>query len=292
MGQKDIVEKILEAHEDVFADIMNVLLFHGQKVVWKEDLQEIGTRSFYKKGDQVLELERDVAKRWMNQKVRIACIGIENQTTIDKDMPFRVIGYDGAEYRAQLKEKERYPVITLVLYFGHEKHWDKPKNLLGCVEVPEELRPYVNDYQMNLFEIAYLSDELIERFESDFGIVADYFVQMQRNGNYVPSTKQIQHVEEVLQLLSVMTGDTRFEESYIASEKKEGRTMCEFLDRIENRGIERGRREGRLEGRLEGRGDILLVMKELISAGRMEDMKKATSDSAYLEQLIAEFGIG
>lgn len=29
MGEKDIIEKILESYNDVFADIVNVLLFKG-----------------------------------------------------------------------------------------------------------------------------------------------------------------------------------------------------------------------------------------------------------------------
>ena len=33
MGQKDIVEKMLEDYPDVFADIINVLIFHGEPVV-------------------------------------------------------------------------------------------------------------------------------------------------------------------------------------------------------------------------------------------------------------------
>lgn len=30
MGQKDITEKILADYNDIFADIVNVLLFHGE----------------------------------------------------------------------------------------------------------------------------------------------------------------------------------------------------------------------------------------------------------------------
>ena len=55
MAEKDTTEKTLEALNDVFADIVNVL---------------------------------------------------------------RVLGYDGAEYRSQLGREERYPVVTIILYFG------------------------------------------------------------------------------------------------------------------------------------------------------------------------------
>ena len=68
--------------------------------------------------------------------------------------------------------------------------------------------------KINLFEIAYLTREQVDIFQSDFRIVADYFVQMQENGDYVPDARQIKHVQETMQLLSVMTKDNRFEEAY------------------------------------------------------------------------------
>ena len=60
------------------------------------------------------EQERDVAKYWMNGKVRIALCGLENQTAVEPKMPLRVFGYEGASYRGQLEEKSAVPVITLV----------------------------------------------------------------------------------------------------------------------------------------------------------------------------------
>lgn len=71
----------------------------------------------------------------------LACVGLENQTEADPDMTLRVMGYDGAEYRAQLladnSVKNRYPVVTLVLYFGYEKRWNKPRRLKGNLEIPQ-----------------------------------------------------------------------------------------------------------------------------------------------------------
>lgn len=64
MGQKDISEKILVAYDDVFADIVNVLLFNGQETIQPEDLEDRGTKSFYKENSGLHEMERDVVKRW------------------------------------------------------------------------------------------------------------------------------------------------------------------------------------------------------------------------------------
>ena len=52
--------------------------------------------------------DRDVAKYWKNSQINIALFGLENQTVPDKLMPMRVIGYDGAEYKKQVLEENRY----------------------------------------------------------------------------------------------------------------------------------------------------------------------------------------
>ena len=266
MAEKDTAEKILEAYNEVFADIVNVLLFDGREVVKPDELEEQSPRSAYKADGKLRDIERDVAKRWTKQNIHIACLGLENQTKVDRDMPIRVIGYDGAEYRSQLSRvpAERYPVATLVLYFDYEKHWNGPLNLVDCFPVPEEFRPYVNDYRVNLFEIAYLSEEQVRLFKSDFRAVAEYFTQMRRDRDYHPEPMELTHVQEVLQLLSIMTGDHRFEEVITSWSEGSGGNMCEVLDRIEKRGEARGMARGMARGRTEGRTEgISLVANNL-----------------------------
>lgn len=132
--------------------------------------------------------------------------------------------------------------MTLVLYYGYHGHWEKPLSLKARLDIPPEFDEYVNDYKINLFEIAYLTREQVEMFQSDFRIVADYFVQMQENGDYVPDARQIKHVQETMQLLSVMTKDNRFEEAYHDAVEGGLQNMCEVLDRVQNK--------GRLEGEM------------------------------------------
>ena len=40
MAQKDASQKILESYNDVFSDIVNVLLFKGRKVLSEEELED------------------------------------------------------------------------------------------------------------------------------------------------------------------------------------------------------------------------------------------------------------
>lgn len=54
----------------------------------------------------------------------------------------------------------------------------------------------------------------------------------------------IRHPEEFFDLLETITSDKRFleaKEMLTEEERKEGVTMCDGLDRIENRGIEKGK---------------------------------------------------
>ena len=100
---------------------VNVLLFQGKNQIRADSLEEASERSQYKADDTRLhEQERDVAKFWRDGKLRIALVGLENQTRADPDMPLRVISYDGAAYRSQLLKGpgKKYPAVTLVLYYG------------------------------------------------------------------------------------------------------------------------------------------------------------------------------
>lgn len=267
MGKKDITEKILESYNDVFSDIVNVLLFNGEKILAPDELEDQAPRSYYKADGKIHEIERDVAKRWKKGNIRIACVGFENQTNPDPDMTLRVMGYDGAEYRAQLLADHvggsRYPVVTLVLYFGYNKHWDQPLSLKERLDIPPEFEPYVNDYKINLFEVAYLTHEQVEMFQSDFRVVADYFVQKREKNDYDPEPRALTHVQETLQLLSVMSNDQRFEEAYNSDAEGGIHNMCDVLDRIELKGRQEGRQEGRKEGRAEQAKKTTYILKNM-----------------------------
>ena len=274
MGEKDITEKILEDHNDVFADIINGLLFDGVQEIKPEALENTTVHVQYKaEDDKVHELERDIAKYWKEEKVELAICGIENQSKVEKHMPFRIIGYDGAAYRNQLQQERRkmLPVVTIVLYFGTDRHWSSRKKIKELMEIPRCLDMYVNDYQMHVFEVAWLTEEQISRFHSDFKVVANFFVQKRKNRDYIPDDPtEIRHVDEVLKLLKVMTGDRRYEE--IFRKKKGVRSMCDVAERLEKmgiaKGIEIGRSEGKMEGEIKGK---MLVYKNLCREGFGEE---------------------
>lgn len=243
MGRKDIAEKHFEEINKIFADIVNGTIFGGQQTIKEDELYDIPAKSQYKADDNILhEQERDIAKCWSKENVVFSIIGIENQTTIDKDMILRVIGYDGASYRSQLLDNNgsrRYPVITIVLYYGKDP-WNAPKSLKERIDVPDCLDKYVSDYHINVFDISHMLDEEVdELFHSDFKILAKFM-----NGTTDASeiTEKIEFPDPLLKILSVLTGDNRFEN--LRGEFEEGgATMCDVLDRVVNQGIEKNSKE-------------------------------------------------
>ena len=264
MGKKDLTEKILLDWNDVFADVFNSLIFNGKEIMKPEELENVSPVSVYKVDEsrkgELREQIRDVVKIWRNSAFRIAFCGIENQTSVDKFMPLRVIGYDGATYRSQLPGKKTTkpcPVVTLVLYFG-KGLWTGPRSLSECLDIPDFLAPYVSDYRINVIEIGQLSPEQIACMKSDFRIIADFFAQSEQMGEYKQkSTLKFKHREEMLHFFSVFTNDDRFE-----SIEKGANSMCEILDKVENK----GRLEGRLEGRVEGREERIAKERTHVKA--------------------------
>ena len=101
--EKDTVEKCLEEYEDVFADIFDNLVLKGMGAVRAEDLALQSASSYSRMQDGTLRGGmRDIRmeSRWRDT-YRLIC-GTENQTDIDNTMPERIMGYEYADYEAQI----------------------------------------------------------------------------------------------------------------------------------------------------------------------------------------------
>ena len=67
MGDKDISEKALLRYADVFADIVNVLLFDGEQRILPNDLTEVDPHTYYNgKQRQNVQIQ-DIVKYWKKE---------------------------------------------------------------------------------------------------------------------------------------------------------------------------------------------------------------------------------
>ena len=77
-------------------------------------------------------------------------IGVEHQSTFDKNMIFRILNYDATTYINQVEsKKEVYPVGSFVFYTGEEE-WKLPETLKS---IPSEMEPNINDWRLPVVDL-------------------------------------------------------------------------------------------------------------------------------------------
>ncbi len=241
MAQKDLAEKGLERHNAIFADILNGGVFGGEQAIDPNALHDMDTQVSYYDGTKLRELRRDVVKLLDDEVLHLACIGLENQSSPDPDMPFRVIGYDGANYEAQCdRGGKHYPVITLVVYFNYKRTWKGPLTLGEAVTVSPRFKPLFHDYGINLISVADMTREQVNRFKSDFKVVADFFVQKKQTNHYEPPKGiKLDHPTDTLRMLDTF-GHTNFGAAFNLDDP-EGvpDNMYDIVKEFENKGIQK-----------------------------------------------------
>ena len=275
MGEHDAWEKTLMEHNEVFVDIVNGLCFKGTQRITVAGLTEETNNAIFKKRDGMSARMRDVTRSWRSDSskgseamgINIAYFGIENQTAIDYDMPLRNMAYDAATYDHLYNnaDKQFCPVFTLVLNFGTNK-WTGPKTLSKMLPepIPEWLKPYFNDYHINVFDIRFLPVEAIEWFHSDFKYLVDYLVKSRINESYKPKhTGKIKHIYELMNLLALLTKDSSWTD-VLNRWDEEG--DLENMEQVVRRMDADGREQARLEA-------VKSIMKKLnYTADRAMDL--------------------
>lgn len=279
MAQKDLTEKNLEYYPDVFADLINTLLYRGSPILTASKLQPAPTETLYPgSSDSLRNQFQDVSKYEMNDSLIKMQYTIENETKAKRKIILRKMGYEDALYRNQVEQKRSFPVISLILYWGMAK-WTPPKSthqFFSRNDIPKEAFEYIDNSRLYVFEMARLPADIRRLFQSDMRIVVDYLADRK---NYVPTGQKIRHLKALLFLLRAITNDARYEEilpALLQQEEEKGEiTMCELLDKYENLGENR----------------MAQLIQKLLGAHREADLLKASENIEYRNQLFHEFGI-
>ena len=196
---------------------------------------------------------------------------------------------------------------------GYEKNWKYSNSLLDLLEVDENLKQYVSDYKINIFEIAFLDREKINLFKSDFRMLADYLYQMRTTNTYRGDESDIKHVDEILMLMSAMSGFKNVENIIKVAHERKVSNMKGFFELAEEKGLEKGIELGRTEGiekglelgrteglelgrteglelgREEGADMVSELNTILAREGNLEKIIKANTDKVYRNELLKKY---
>lgn len=285
MDQKDMTEKLLEEYNDVFADIYNVLVF-GQEVLDEDRLRDGTTESVYKaEGGEYREQRRDVMKTYLDEyQMELAFVGIDNQSSIDKYISVRVLGYDYAKYRRQVEENvfPLLPVVTLVLNFS-DRRWQGCKCLADITRVPPEFESIFQDYKIKVVDVAFLEDSVIEKFKSDFKLVAKFFKNRRLGIEPWDDMTPIHHFTEFVDFIAVFANDLEYKNVKEIVKKQNAKGDKESMCYLAQGLIAKGEAYGEQK--------VIKLVKYLLSNGMMEELQKALSDEDVRTNMYEEYGI-
>lgn len=270
----DIVLKNYWSNNEQFADLFNAVLFNGEQLIKPEELEDIDTEEAsvleHREYAESLKASRDVIKiqkKATIQGVELVLLGLENQEHIHYAMPMRIMGYDYGSYKKQydsnakgykdkngleedeylskMKKTDKFiPVITIVIYYG-DKPWDGAFSLHDMLNIPEAMKPYVNDYKMLLVE-ARKNDLVLHNINNK-----DLFNLLQIIlDRSLPKTEAKQKAIEYSEthetdksVIMTVAGTANLKLDYNALERGDG-IMCSLFEEIKN--------EGRLAGEAKG----------------------------------------
>ena len=101
-----------------------------------------------------------------------------------------------------------------------------------------------------------------ELFKSDFKAIAEFFYALNNRTVYHPTEQILKYPEEVIDMISVFSGDERFRNEYNSMIKQGGINMCEIYDQILKEREKKGRAEGFLKALIELVKDGILSLSD------------------------------
>lgn len=298
MGKKDTTGKMYFKDVARFAELMNVVLYHGEKFIHPENLAPMEREYPSLFGDT--DKSRDVFMKDTEYQI---LYGLELETESDYSMPERVMVYDACEYEQQIRKiagarknaqtKDTYrekksrlragdhllPVVTVVLYLG-EGHWEGRRTLSGLFQIPDKIKDRINggipEYDFFLAEADHIN---VEEYETD---LREFFQAMQcrkdkKKLNELCHSEEFRHLDpETVRAIAIHIDRKKL----MSKVEKEEVSMCQAFDEL----MEDKKLEGIKEGRKEGR---LSIISHLLAAGMEESQILKITQCSEEEILLA-----
>lgn len=271
---------------EVFAELFNVGVYGGEKVILKENLSDV-QRAYgealpdrYGKKRRKIR-ERDVVKA-LCRNGKLVLLAVENQAGLNYCMPLRCLEYDvedfarqlrrlrrhykqggglrtGAEYLSGIRESDKLiPNVTILLYHGVGK-WDAASRLQDMIDVTaldEKLKDMHMDYKLHVINLKELDENLMQTG------LRELVGMLRRAGDKVKMQQFMQDNEErfrnmddeLYDLICTMLGlkELGKRKEDCKNQGKETYNMCVAFKEMMQDSREAGRKIGRAEGVKQG----------------------------------------
>ena len=200
-------------------------------------------------------------------------IGVEHQSTFDKNMIFRILNYDATTYINQVEsKKEVYPVGSFVFYTG-DKKWNTPLELNDYFDIPEELKAYINEWKFIFVDVKEIDTSKIKDEQTRYFIEA---IQEMYKGNYEGLHRRIKMNRDNFIYAAIITGSLDLIRDLPEGDEID---MCEGMERM----AEGFRNEGRKEGEKREKKTVLSLLK--VKLGNVSNQLEQAIPNSSIEKL-------
>ena len=165
-------------------------------------------------------------------------IGVEHQSSLDKNMIIRILNYDAQLYINQVESgKEVRPVGSFVFYTG-DKEWTYPKSLKESLKVSPEMEDYINDWKLPVLELQKMDPQILKSKRLKEVVEIS---QIMLKGDYEKlRTNRMISVENYKMAAIFTHTDIKEEDLPEGDEINMCKAMDQLFQRFENQGIEKG----------------------------------------------------
>ena len=205
-------------------------------------------------------------------------IGVEHQSTLNKNMIIRILNYDAQLYINQVESgKEVRPVGSFVFYTG-DKEWTYPKSLKESLKVSPEMEDYINDWKLPVLELQKMDPQILKskRLKEVVEISQSMF-----KGDYEKLRTNRMISVESFKMAAIFTHtDIKEEDLPEGDEINMCKAMDQLFQRFENQGIEKGEAIGiekTLKEQLKVKlGTISSPLEERLTTTSLEKLNELT----------------
>ena len=278
------------SNDTYFASFSNAILFDGKQVIHPERLvryeNDMSLIIDDTKSAEDKKRRRDIVVKTDINGV-YCLLSIEHQSTIDKNMVVRCGNYEMMEYLKQLKNKkikELTPQVMIVFYTG-DKKWNAPVKLSDYLDIPEELKAYINEWKFIFVDVKEIDTSKIKDKQTRYFIEA---IQEMYKGNFEGLHRRIKMNRDNFIYAAIITGSLDLIRDLPEGDEID---MCEGMERMaegfgsegREQGILVGRKEGLMEGEKREKKTILSLLK--VKLGNVSNQLEQAIQNSSIEKL-------
>ena len=271
------------SNDTYFASFSNAILFDGKQVIHPERLvryeNDMSLIIDDTKSAEDKKRRRDIVVK--TDVDGVCCLfSIEHQSTIDKNMVIRCGNYEMMEYLKQLKNKkikELTPQVMIVFYTG-DKKWNAPVKLSGYLDIPEELKAYINEWKFIFVDVKEIDTSKIKDEQTRYFIEA---IQEMYKGNFEGLHRRIKMNRDNFIYAAIITGSIDLIRDLPEGDEID---MCEGMERMAEGFRSEGRKEELMEGEKREKKTTLLSLLK-VKLGNVSNQLEQAIQNSSIEKL-------